>query len=174
MSAPKSFFFLSLVFFTLDRKSSWTKTFSKSIYYMFCLYHFSVKCIIKKYYLPPYGPQQRVYVWRVHSAIGKLPYMGSNYNGLRRVGWLMKFVCALSENDLTWLPLPKPLRVPWWMEKVVAYYYLLWSRQWTFWLAVKLYGLPTQLHLMINLLYKFLSLCLSSHQLPRCLASIVR
>ena len=23
---------------------------------MFCLYHFSVKCIIKKNYLPPYGP----------------------------------------------------------------------------------------------------------------------
>ena len=32
------------------------KAFSKSIYYMFCLYHFSVKCIIKKNYLPPYGP----------------------------------------------------------------------------------------------------------------------
>ena len=24
--------------------------------YMFCLYHFSVKCIIKTNYLPPYGP----------------------------------------------------------------------------------------------------------------------
>ena len=35
----------------VNRKSSRTKTFSKSIYYMFCLYHFSVKCIIKKNYL---------------------------------------------------------------------------------------------------------------------------
>ena len=40
----------------VDRKSSRTKTFSKSIFYMFCLYDFSVKSIIKKNYLPPYGP----------------------------------------------------------------------------------------------------------------------
>ena len=39
-----------------EKKSSRTKTFSKSIYYMFCLYHFSVKCIIKKNYLLPCGP----------------------------------------------------------------------------------------------------------------------
>ena len=37
------------------RISSRTKTFSKNMIYMFCLNHFSVKCIIKKNYLPPYG-----------------------------------------------------------------------------------------------------------------------
>ena len=35
----------------VDRKSSQTKTFSQNIIYMFCLYNFSVKCIIKKNYL---------------------------------------------------------------------------------------------------------------------------
>ena len=33
----------------VDRKSSRTKTFSKNMIYMFCLDHFSVKCIIKNY-----------------------------------------------------------------------------------------------------------------------------
>ena len=42
------------------KKSSRTKTFSKSIYYMFCLYHFSVKCIIKKNDLPPHGPLNHI------------------------------------------------------------------------------------------------------------------
>ena len=40
----------------VDRKSSRIKTFSKNMIYMFCLYHFSVKCIIKKIYLPSYSP----------------------------------------------------------------------------------------------------------------------
>ena len=40
----------------VDRKSSETKTFFQNIIYMFCLYNFSVKCIIKKNYLLPYGP----------------------------------------------------------------------------------------------------------------------
>ena len=40
----------------VDRKSSRTKTFSKKMIYMFCLYNFSVKCIIQKNYLPAYGP----------------------------------------------------------------------------------------------------------------------
>ena len=41
-------YFLHLVFFTVDRKSSQIKTFSQNIIYLFCLYHFSVKYIIKK------------------------------------------------------------------------------------------------------------------------------
>ena len=49
MSAPKH------LFFTVDRKSSQTKTFPQNIY-MFSLYNFSVKCIIKKNHLLPYGP----------------------------------------------------------------------------------------------------------------------
>ena len=35
----------------VDRKSSQTKTFSQNMFYMFCLYHFSLKCIIKNSYL---------------------------------------------------------------------------------------------------------------------------
>ena len=35
----------------VDRKSSQTKTFSQNMIYMFCLYHFSLKCIIKNLYL---------------------------------------------------------------------------------------------------------------------------
>ena len=35
----------------VDRKSSQTKTFSKNMIYMFCLDHFSPKCIIKNFYL---------------------------------------------------------------------------------------------------------------------------
>ena len=32
------------------------KNISQKMIYMFCLYHFSLKCIIKKIYLPPYDP----------------------------------------------------------------------------------------------------------------------
>ena len=39
----------------VDRKFSRTKTFSKNMTYMFCLYLFSEKCIINKNYLLPYG-----------------------------------------------------------------------------------------------------------------------
>ena len=49
MSAPKCLFiFYNSFFCTVDRKYSQTKTFSQNMIYMFCLYHFSVKCIIKK------------------------------------------------------------------------------------------------------------------------------
>ena len=36
----------------VDGQSSQTKIFSQNTIYMICLYHFSVKCIIKKNYLP--------------------------------------------------------------------------------------------------------------------------
>ena len=36
-----------------DRKSSRTKTFSQNMFYMFYLYNFSVKCIIKNIYFLP-------------------------------------------------------------------------------------------------------------------------
>ena len=52
---PNAVCFRLLVFFTVDRKSSQTKTFYKNMIYMFFLYHFSVKCIRKKNYLPLYG-----------------------------------------------------------------------------------------------------------------------
>ena len=42
-------------FFTVDRKSLRTNIYSQNTIYMFCLYHFSLKWIIKKNYLPPYG-----------------------------------------------------------------------------------------------------------------------
>ena len=48
-------YFLELVLFTFDRKTLRTIFFSKNTIYMFCLYHFSVECIIDKNYLPPYG-----------------------------------------------------------------------------------------------------------------------
>ena len=35
----------------VDRKSSQTKRFSQNMIYTFCLYHFSLKCIIKNLYL---------------------------------------------------------------------------------------------------------------------------
>ena len=40
----------------VDRKSSQTKTFSQNMFYMFYLYNFSVKCIIKNFYFPLDGP----------------------------------------------------------------------------------------------------------------------
>ena len=36
----------------VDGKSSRTKIFSQNMIYMFCLYHFSLKCIIKKIIYP--------------------------------------------------------------------------------------------------------------------------
>ena len=49
MSAPKRLFiFYNSLFFMVDRKSLRTKTFSQNTIYMFCLYHFSLKSIIKK------------------------------------------------------------------------------------------------------------------------------
>ena len=38
---------MQLVFFTVDRKFSQTKAFSQKVFFMFCLEHFSLKCIIK-------------------------------------------------------------------------------------------------------------------------------
>ena len=49
-------YFLQLVFFTVERKSSRTKKKSWNTIYMFSLYNFYLKWIIKKNYLPPYGP----------------------------------------------------------------------------------------------------------------------
>ena len=48
LSAPKSWFILcNSFFFTVDRNSSLTKTLSYNMIDMFCLYHFSLKCIIR-------------------------------------------------------------------------------------------------------------------------------
>ena len=44
----------------VDKKISRTKTFSQNMIYMFCLYHFSLKCIIKKNYLPSYSPLKNI------------------------------------------------------------------------------------------------------------------
>ena len=55
-------YFLLLIFFTVDRKFSQTKTFSQNMIYMFCLYHFSLKCIIKNFYLfsdDPLNPDRK-------------------------------------------------------------------------------------------------------------------
>ena len=38
---------MQLVFFMVDRKFPQTKTFSQKVFFMFCLEHFSLKCIIK-------------------------------------------------------------------------------------------------------------------------------
>ena len=40
-------FSMQLVFFTVDKKNSQTETFYKRVFFMFCLEHFSLKCIIK-------------------------------------------------------------------------------------------------------------------------------
>ena len=46
---PKTFIFsMQLVLFTVERKSSQTKTFSRNVFFRFCLEHFSLNCIIKK------------------------------------------------------------------------------------------------------------------------------
>ena len=38
---------MQLVFFRVDRKFSQTRTFSQNVFFVFCLKHFSLKCIIK-------------------------------------------------------------------------------------------------------------------------------
>ena len=40
-------FSMQLIFFMFDRNFSQTKTFSQMVFFMFCLQHFSLKCIIK-------------------------------------------------------------------------------------------------------------------------------
>ena len=50
-------YFLLLVFFTVNRKSSWTNIFSQYMIYMFCLYHFSVKCILNFFITTMRSPQ---------------------------------------------------------------------------------------------------------------------
>ena len=67
MSAPKPMCIFYLVFFTVDRKPSQTNTFSQNIIYVFCLYPFSVKCIIKKHYLISYGPLKPRFILVMHT-----------------------------------------------------------------------------------------------------------
>ena len=38
---------MQLIFFTVDRKFSQTKTFSQKMFFMFCLEYFFLKCVIK-------------------------------------------------------------------------------------------------------------------------------
>ena len=54
-----SVYFLWLVFFMVDRKPSWTNSFSQKIY-MFCLYQFSLKSIIKNFLFSAYNPRSQV------------------------------------------------------------------------------------------------------------------
>ena len=55
----------------------------KIIYYMFCLYHFSVKCIIKKNYLQPYGLLQLIF-FQVIFPTSTWDYSNYNRNFLNR------------------------------------------------------------------------------------------
>ena len=51
--------------------------------YMFCLYNFSVKCIIKKNYLPPYGPLNAL-KWWYRAWISTTPYhLSASYQGIQ-------------------------------------------------------------------------------------------
>ena len=53
---PKRLFSVQPVFFVTYKKTLETNICVKYVIYKFCLRHFSLKCIIKKNYLPPYSP----------------------------------------------------------------------------------------------------------------------
>ena len=53
---PKRLFSVQPVFFATYKKTLKTNICIKYVFYKFCLRHFSLKCIIKKNYLPPYCP----------------------------------------------------------------------------------------------------------------------
>ena len=61
LSAPKCLFILYNSFsLRLTENLHKPKKIPQHMIYMFCLYHFSLKSIIKKNYLPPYAPITRV------------------------------------------------------------------------------------------------------------------
>ena len=66
--SPKTgIFSMQLVFFTVDRKSSQTKTFSRKVFFMFSLEHCSLKCIIKTFFFETMIPiTQRIYPGTSH------------------------------------------------------------------------------------------------------------
>ena len=53
---PKRLFSVQPVFFATYKKILETNICVKYVIYKFCLRRFSLKCIIKKNYLTPYGP----------------------------------------------------------------------------------------------------------------------
>ena len=53
---PKRLFSVQPVFFATYKKTLETNICVKYVIYKFCSRRFSLKCIIKKNYLPPYGP----------------------------------------------------------------------------------------------------------------------
>ena len=57
----------NLIKIIIDGKSSQTKTFSQNLFYLFCLYHFSLKCIIKNFYLSSDDPLN------TYSSVSHLP-----------------------------------------------------------------------------------------------------
>ena len=57
---PNACLFSITRFFTVDRKSSQTKTFSQNMICMFCLYHFSLNSIIKNFYLSSDHPLKTI------------------------------------------------------------------------------------------------------------------
>ena len=92
---PNDCLFYITRFFTVDRKSSQTKTFSQNIIHIFCLYHFSVKCIIKKNYLRPYGPQA------VFNQI--INAIGSELSHRCSSGWTCDHIASVGECVITLL-----------------------------------------------------------------------
>ena len=52
---PKRLFSVQPIFFATYKKTLKTNICVKYVIYKFCLRRFSLKCIIKKNYLPPYG-----------------------------------------------------------------------------------------------------------------------
>ena len=56
MSAHKCLFIFYNLFSLRLTENLANKFFSQNTIYMFCLYHFSLKCIINENYLPLYGP----------------------------------------------------------------------------------------------------------------------
>ena len=57
---PKRLFSVHPVFFVIYKKTLETNICVKYVIYKFCLRLFSLKCIIKKNYLPPYGPLNNI------------------------------------------------------------------------------------------------------------------
>ena len=69
---------------------------------MFCLYHFSVKCIIKKHFLPQYGPLKVTTNFNIRGASSQYFRM---VNGVE-VGWKYDIVKAVTLNLLRILKNP--------------------------------------------------------------------
>ena len=53
---------------------------------MFCLYHFSMKCIIKKNHLPPYGPLNRMLILQLKIFLSV--NLGFHFNSLCNLAFI--------------------------------------------------------------------------------------